>query len=33
MTVEAFQRQYRQEYIHGFEDRQSILRATAGDSP
>ena len=24
----AFQRQYRQEYIHGFEDRQSILRAT-----
>lgn len=28
MTDTAFQRQYRQEYIHGFEDRQSILRAT-----
>jgi len=28
MADTAFQRQYRQEYIHGFEDRQSILRAT-----
>ena len=28
MAEAAFQRQYRQEYIHGFEDRQSILRAT-----
>ena len=28
MAATAFQRQYRQEYIHGFEDRQSILRAT-----
>lgn len=28
MSDTAFQRQYRQEYIHGFEDRQSILRAT-----
>ncbi len=28
MSATAFQRQYRQEYIHGFEDRQSILRAT-----
>lgn len=28
MTDTAFQRQYRQEYVHGFEDRQSILRAT-----
>lgn len=27
-ATDAFQRQYRQEYIHGFEDRQSILRAT-----
>lgn len=27
MTVDAAQRQYRDEYIHGFEDRQSILRA------
>lgn len=27
-SVDAAQRQYRQEYIHGFEDRQSILRAT-----
>jgi len=28
MSDTAFQTQYRQEYIHGFEDRQSILRAT-----
>ena len=28
MADTAYQRQYRQEYIHGFEDRQSILRAT-----
>jgi hypothetical protein len=28
MADTAFMRQYRQEYIHGFEDRQSILRAT-----
>lgn len=28
MADTAFQRQYRQEYIHGFEDRQSILKAT-----
>ena len=28
MTVDAAQRQYRQEFILGFEDRQSILRAT-----
>ena len=28
MSATAFQKQYRQEYIHGFEDRQSILRAT-----
>ena len=28
MPDTAFQRQYRQEYIHGFEDRQSVLRAT-----
>ena len=27
-TVDAAQTQYRDEYIHGFEDRQSILRAT-----
>ncbi len=26
-SVDAAQRQYRDEYIHGFEDRQSILRA------
>jgi len=28
MADTAFQIQYRQEFIHGFEDRQSILRAT-----
>lgn len=28
MADTAFQTQYRQEFIHGFEDRQSILRAT-----
>ena len=28
MAETAFQTQYRQEYIHGFEDRQSVLRAT-----
>jgi len=28
MASTAFQTQYRQEFIHGFEDRQSILRAT-----
>jgi len=28
MTVDAQMRQYRQEFIHGFEDRQSVLRAT-----
>lgn len=27
-SVDAAQKQYRDEYIHGFEDRQSILRAT-----
>ncbi len=27
-SVDAAQTQYRDEYIHGFEDRQSILRAT-----
>lgn len=29
MADTAFQTQYRQEFIYGFEDRQSILRATA----
>ncbi len=28
MPATAFQRQYRQEFIEGFEDRQSILRST-----
>ena len=28
MTVDAAQRQYRQEFILGFEDRQSVLRST-----
>lgn len=28
MAETAFQKQFRQEYIHGFEDRQSVLRAT-----
>ncbi len=28
MTTAAYQRQYREEFIAGFEDRQSILRAT-----
>jgi hypothetical protein len=28
MADSAFQRQYRQEFVAGFEDRQTILRAT-----
>lgn len=28
MTTAAYQKQYRQEFVAGFEDRQSILRAT-----
>ena len=28
MAATAFQRQYRQEFIAGFEDRASVLRAT-----